>query len=201
VPSTLLERRPDIAGAERRVASANGQVGVAQAAFYPVISLNGGGGVASASLSSLFAGPSAFWAVGPAAVATLFDSGRRHAVTDEARAAYRQTVASYQESVLVAFQEVEDNLATLRLLDEEASIQAAAVDAAERSLTLATNRYRGGVATYLEVIAAQSFALSNQRTALSVLVRRLTSSVLLIKALGGGWDASLLPQAEAVSSR
>jgi NodT family efflux transporter outer membrane factor (OMF) lipoprotein len=192
LPSALLERRPDVAGSERRVAAANDQIGVTKAAYYPLISLNGTGGLESASLRSLLAGTSGFWAVGPAVVATLFDAGRRQAITDQARAAYQQTVAGYQDTVLVAFKEVEDNLAALRILEDEARIQAGAVDAAERSLTLATNRYRGGVASYLEVITAQSAALANERVAVNILARRLTASVLLIKALGGGWNVSAL---------
>src|SRR5262249_18292195 len=163
-------------------------------------SLNGTGGFESASARALLASTSVFWAVGPAVVATIFDAGRRHAVTDQARAAYQQTVASYQDTVLVAFKEVEDNLAALRILEEEARIQAGAVDAAERSLTLATNRYRGGVASYLEVITAQSAALANERVAVNILARRLTASVLLIKALGGGWSVSALPSV-AVSGK
>jgi NodT family efflux transporter outer membrane factor (OMF) lipoprotein len=197
LPSALLERRPDVAGSERRVAAANDQIGVTKAAYYPLISLNGTGGLESASVRSLLASTSGFWAVGPAVVATLFDAGRRHAVTDQARAEYQQSVASYQDTVLVAFKEVEDSLAALRILEEEARIQAAAVDAAERSLTLATNRYRGGVTSYLEVITAQSAALANERVAVNILARRLTASVLLIKALGGGWNVSTLPSVAA----
>ncbi|MGE5243970.1 MAG: efflux transporter outer membrane subunit [Betaproteobacteria bacterium] len=194
LPADLLERRPDIAGAERRVAAASAEIGVARAAYYPVLSLTGAAGFESASLGSWIAGLSNFWAAGPAALINVFDAGRRRAVNREAQAAYAQAVAAYQQSVLVAFQEVEDNLAALRLLDEEARVQAQAVSAAERSLTLATNRYRGGVTSYLEVITAQNAALFNERTAVTLRTRRLAASVLLVKALGGGWDASALPQ-------
>jgi NodT family efflux transporter outer membrane factor (OMF) lipoprotein len=187
LPSDLLERRPDIAAAERRVAAASAGVGVANAAFFPRLLLTASAGFESRSIASWLTGLSTFWSAGPAMVATLFDAGRRRAVSTQARAAFDESVADYQETILRALQEVEDSLAALRVLREEADVQAAAVAAAERSLALATNRYRGGVATYLEVTAAQSAALSNQRAALSVLSRRLTASVLLIKALAGGW--------------
>jgi NodT family efflux transporter outer membrane factor (OMF) lipoprotein len=194
LPGDLLERRPDIASAERRVAAANAQLGVAQAAFFPRLLLTASAGFESASLTSWLTGLSAFWSAGPSAVATIFDGGRRRAVSAQAQAAYEETISDYRVAVLTAFQEVEDNLATLRVLREEAEIQAAAVAAAERALTLATNRYRGGVTSYLEVITAQDAALSSQRAAAAILSRRLNASVLLIKALGGGWNASSLPE-------
>lgn len=194
VPSALLERRPDIAAAERRVAAANAQVGVATAAFYPILTLSGSGGFESSSLGSWLASASNFWTIGPAALITVFDAGRRRAVADEARAAYAEAAAVYRESVLIAFREVEDQLAALRVLDEEAAVQKRAVDAAERLLTQATNRYRGGLASYLEVTSAQSVALADERVAAGVLTRQMTASVLLMKALGGGWQASTLPQ-------
>jgi NodT family efflux transporter outer membrane factor (OMF) lipoprotein len=187
LPSNLLERRPDIAAAERRIAAASAEVGVANAAFFPRLLLTATAGFESRSLTSWLTGLSTFWSAGPAAVATIFDGGRRRAVTEQAQAGFDASVAEYQDTILRSLQEVEDSLAALRVLREEADVQAAAVAAAERSLALATNRYRGGVANYLEVIAAQSAALSNQRAALSVLTRRLAASVLLIKALGGGW--------------
>jgi len=193
LPGDLLERRPDIAAAERRVASANAELGVAHAAFFPRLLLTASAGFESASLTNWLAGLSSFWSVGPAAVATIFDGGRRRAVSEQAQASYEEMVADYQQTVLVALQEVEDNLAALRVLSEEAEIQAAAVAAADRSLTLATNRYRGGVTSYLEVITAQNAALTSQRTAADILSRRLDASVLLIKALGGGWNVSSLP--------
>jgi NodT family efflux transporter outer membrane factor (OMF) lipoprotein len=196
MPSDLLERRPDIASAERRVAAASAQIGVASSAYYPLLTLSGATGFESSSVGSWLASASNFWSLGSAALVTAFDGGRRHATVDQARAAYEQTSASYQQTVLTAFREVEDELATLRVLDEEARIQDSAVAASERSLTLATNRYRGGVATYLEVITAQSAALANQRAAVTILIRQMTASVLLIKSLGGGWNVSALPTVE-----
>ncbi len=192
LPSSLLERRPDIAAAERRVAAANAQVGITASAFYPVIAITASGGFESASLSTLLRSASSFWAVAPAAASLLFDGGRRRAASDQARAAYDRSVAAYRETVLVGFREVEDNLAALRVLAEEAAVQEAAVAAAERMLELAANRYRGGVTTYLEVVVAQASALANRRAALNILSRRMTASVLLVKALGGGWHASVL---------
>lgn len=190
VPSDLLERRPDIAAAERRVAAANAQVGVATAAYYPILTLGAANGFESGSLASWLTSASNFWTFGPAALVSVFDAGRRRANADQARAAYVQTSAAYRESVLLAFREVEDQLAALRILEDEARIQNDAVAAAERSLTLATNRYRGGVVSYLEVITAQSAALANQRVAVNLLIRRMNASVLLLKALGGGWSAA-----------
>jgi NodT family efflux transporter outer membrane factor (OMF) lipoprotein len=193
LPSDLLERRPDVAGNERRMASANAQIGIARAAYFPTISLGASGGFESTSITNWFIGPSGFITAGASAIETVFDAGRRRAVSDEARAAYDQSVANYRETVLSAFQEVEDNLAALRLLEDEAKTQDAAVASAQRSLQLSTNRYKGGVATYLEVITAQSTALSDQRVAVEIASRRMTASVSLIKALGGGWNAANLP--------
>jgi NodT family efflux transporter outer membrane factor (OMF) lipoprotein len=193
LPSDLLERRPDIAGNERRMAAANAQIGIARAAYYPAITLSATGGFESTSIASWFNGPSGFIAGSASALVTVFDAGRRRAVTDQAKAAYDQSAANYQQTVLGAFQEVEDNLAALRLLEDEAKTQDAAVAAAEHSLALSTNRYKGGVATYLEVITAQSFALSDQRTAVEIAGRRMAASVSLIKALGGGWSTANLP--------
>ena len=194
IPTDLLERRPDIAAAERRVASANAQVGVANTAFYPLLTLSGSAGFESSSFGSWLANASNFWSLGPQALVTAFDAGRRRAVVEQARGAYEQTAATYQQTVLTAFREVEDQLAALRVLEQEARIQADAVAASQRSLTLATNRYRGGVATYLEVIAAQSAALANERAAVGILVRRMVATVLLVRSLGGGWQASSLQQ-------
>jgi NodT family efflux transporter outer membrane factor (OMF) lipoprotein len=187
VPSELLERRPDIAAAERRVAAANAQLGVATAAFYPRLILSGSAGFESSPLGSLLTGTSSFWTIGPALLVNVFDAGRRRAVSDQARAEQDIATAVYRQAVLVAFREVEDQLASLRILDEEAAIQRRAVDAAERSLMQATNRYRGGLASYLEVTSAQNAALANQRTAVGILTRRMNASVLLMKGLGGGW--------------
>ncbi len=199
VPSVLLDRRPDIAGAERRVAAANAQIGVAQAAFYPTITLSASGGLVSSALSTLFAWPSRVWAIGAAISATVFDGGLRRAQTDQARAVHDATVASYRQTVLTGFQEVEDNLATLRILAEEAQVQDDAVKSAQESVTLTTNQYKAGTVSYLNVITAQTIALTNQITAVEILGRRMTAGVLLIRALGGGWDASRLPSAQEVT--
>jgi NodT family efflux transporter outer membrane factor (OMF) lipoprotein len=194
VPSTLLERRPDIAAAERRVASANAQVGLAKTAYYPLVNILGSGGFESGSITTLLQGPSGFWAVGSAALVTLLDGGRRRAENDQAKAGYDSSVASYRETVLTAFQQVEDNLAALRILEQEAGVQASAVDAAQRSLSLSNSRYEGGVTSYLEVITAQNADLSDEVTAVNILGRRMANAVLLIEALGGGWDSADLPQ-------
>lgn len=194
LPSELLERRPDIAAAERRVASANAQIGIATAAYYPQISLSAAGGLESTAIGTLFGGPSALWSVGGSALETVFDGGRRRAVTQQARDIHEATVASYRENVLEAFQQVEDNLAALRLLDEELKTQQIAVASARRSVDLSTARYKRGITTYLEVLTAQSIALSDERTAADLMTRRMTASVQLIKALGGGWDRTQLPK-------
>jgi NodT family efflux transporter outer membrane factor (OMF) lipoprotein len=193
IPSELLERRPDIAAAERHVASANAQVGLAKTAYYPLINLTAEGGFNSGSIATLLQGPSAIWSVGGSAVMTIFDVGRRRAYSDQAKAGYDYSVAAYRETVLTAFQQVEDNLAGLRVLEQEAGVQATAVQAAQRSLDLSTTRYEGGVTSYLEVITAQNAALSDEVTAVNILGRRMASAVLLIQALGGGWDRASLP--------
>ena len=194
LPSELLERRPDIAAAERRVASANAQVGLAKAAYYPLLTLAAAGGVESGRIGTLLQGPSILWSAGPSAVVTLFDVGRRRAASDEARAGYDLAVASYRETVLTGFQQVEDSLAALRILEQEAGVQATAVQAAQKSLDLSTTRYTGGVTSYLEVITAQNAALADEVTAVNILGRRMAGAVLLIQALGGGWDRSSLPE-------
>jgi NodT family efflux transporter outer membrane factor (OMF) lipoprotein len=193
VPSELLERRPDIAAAERRMAAANAQIGVAKAAYYPTISLGATGGFESGVITTLVSGPSSLWSVGSAAVAPIFDAGRRRANLDEALAAYDETVANYRETVLTGFQQVEDNLAALRILEKEAATQQIAVLAAQKSLDLSLTRYRGGVTSYLEVTVAQSAALADEVSAVDILGRRMTSAVLLVQTLGGGWDRSALP--------
>jgi NodT family efflux transporter outer membrane factor (OMF) lipoprotein len=194
VPSELLERRPDIAATERRVASANAQVGLAKTAYYPLVDIVASGGFESGTITTLLQGPSALWSVGAAAAATIFDGGRRHALNDEAKAAYDSSVASYRQTVLSAFQQVEDNLAALRVLEQEAGVQATAVQSAQRSLDLSNTRYEGGVTSYLEVITAQNAALSDEVTAVNILGRRMASAVLLVEALGGGWDRTILPE-------
>jgi NodT family efflux transporter outer membrane factor (OMF) lipoprotein len=194
VPSELLERRPDIAAAERRVAASNAQIGVAKSAYYPAINLSASGGFESFAITTLLNGPSSLWSVGLSAVGTVFDVGRRRALTDQARAVYDSQVATYRESVLTGFQQVEDNLAAARILESEAKVQDEAVIAAQRSLDLSITRYKGGVTSYLEVLTAQSAALANEVTAVNILGRRMASTVLLIQALGGGWDRSSLPE-------
>jgi NodT family efflux transporter outer membrane factor (OMF) lipoprotein len=193
LPSELLERRPDIAAAERRVAAANAQIGVAKAAYYPTINLGATGGFESGVISTLISGPSILWSAGGSAVAPIFDAGRRRANLDQATAAYDETVANYRQTVLAGFQQVEDNLAALRILEQEADTQQRAVVASEKSLELSLSRYRGGITSYLEVTTAQSAALVDEVTAVNILGRRMTSAVLLIQALGGGWDRSSLP--------
>jgi NodT family efflux transporter outer membrane factor (OMF) lipoprotein len=193
VPAELLERRPDIASAERRVAEANAQIGIARTAFFPSLIISAAGGFQGGSLVNWLIWPSRFWSVGPSIAQTLFDGGRRRATSDAAIANYDATVASYRETALGAFQGVEDNLAALGILSAEAKTQRAAVEAARESLELSTNRYKGGLVTYLEVITAQSTSLANERTEVDILRRRMDASVLLIKALGGGWSVASLP--------
>jgi NodT family efflux transporter outer membrane factor (OMF) lipoprotein len=193
VPSQLLERRPDVAAAERRANSANAQIGIAIAAYYPTINITGTGGFESRSASTLVQGPSSLWSLGGSAVELLFDAGRRRALTEEAKDTYEQNVANYRQTVLQAFQEVEDSLSGLRILNGESVAQQRAVDSARRSLQISTNRYKGGVTTYLEVITAQTTQLSNERTAADITTREFAASVQLIKALGGGWDTTKLP--------
>jgi NodT family efflux transporter outer membrane factor (OMF) lipoprotein len=195
VPSELLERRPDIAASERRVAAANAQVGAATSALYPVLTLTGAAGFESSSFGSWLAAASHFWSIVPVAAVNVFDAGRRRATVEQASAVYDQATALYRADVLSAFREVEDQLAALRVLEDEAAVQDRAVASSQRALDLATTRYRGGIASYLEVTSAQSALLTNQRVALSVQIRRMTATVLLMKALGGGWNASSLPQA------
>ncbi|MDQ0072627.1 NodT family efflux transporter outer membrane factor (OMF) lipoprotein [Variovorax boronicumulans] len=190
LPSELLERRPDIAGAERRVQAANANIGVAKAAYYPQIVLSASGGFSAGNLASLFNTPSRVWSLGAALAQTVFDGGLRKAHTDQAVAAYDASVAQYKQTVLGGFQQVEDNLATLRVLDRESALQAQAVQASQLAERLALSQYRAGTATYLSVVTAQQLSLTNQRTAAQVLGRQLAASVSLIAATGGGWTAT-----------
>jgi NodT family efflux transporter outer membrane factor (OMF) lipoprotein len=194
LPSQLLERRPDIAASERRVAEANDQVGIARAAFYPTITLSASAGLEGDSITNWFTWPSRFWAVGPSMAETLFDAGRRHAASQSALANYDATVANYRQSTLTAFQQVEDNLVALRILSQEAQQQHEATASAQESLQIFTDRYIGGADPYLQVLTAQTIALQNERNDVDILRRRMDASVLLIKALGGGWTASELPK-------
>ncbi|CAI8741772.1 MULTISPECIES: efflux transporter outer membrane subunit [Burkholderia] len=190
VPSALLERRPDIAAAERRAASANEQIGVAIAAFFPTLTLSATGGFQSSVWSQLFTLPARFWTVGPQLAATLFDAGLRAAQTDAARATYDQDVAAYRLAVLTAFQDVEDNLASQRILAQEVDVQRQAVDSAEQALAIVTNQYKAGTVAYLNVLSAQTTAFTAQQKLATIAGQRMVSSVGLVKALGGGWDAS-----------
>ena len=194
IPSDILERRPDVASAERRIAAANAQIGVAQTAYFPSLTLSASMGYQSTTFADLISAPSFFWALGPAALAqTLFDGGARNAQTEQAVAVYEATVAAYRQTVLASFQEVEDNLAALRILDEEARVQDEAVNSARESVVLTTNQYKAGIVSYLNVIATQAIALTSERTAAAIRGQQLNAAVLLIKALGGGWNAAELP--------
>ena len=190
VPEEILKRRPDVAAAERSMAAANAQIGVAVAAYYPNVAVNTSGGFESSSSAKWFSWMGRFWSAGLSMTQTLFDGGLRGAQVDQARADYDASVASYRQTVLTGYQEVEDNLAAQRILRDEANVQDAAVNAAQQSLAVTMNQYQAGIVSYLNVIVAQTIALSNQRTAVDILGQRLTANVLLVKALGGGWRTS-----------
>ncbi|WP_100245607.1 efflux transporter outer membrane subunit [Herbaspirillum huttiense] len=192
VPSMLLERRPDVAAAERRVASANAKIGVAKAAYFPSLTLSASGGYQSSTFADWFTLPGRVWSLGPQLAQTIFDGGARAAATDQAIATYDGTVATYKQTVLTAFQDVEDNLAALRILEQEAAVQGEALQAARQAVTLVTNQYKAGTVSYVNVITAQATALSAELTSLNILNRRMAASVLLAKALGGGWDGHSL---------
>lgn len=192
LPSELLERRPDIAAAERRVAAANAQIGVAKAAYFPSLTISASGGYRSTDVSQWFTAPSRFWSIGPALAQSIFDGGLRRAQTDQAIAGYDATVATYRQTVLSGFQEVEDNLAALRILEEEASVQEDAVRAARESVTLTLNQYKAGTVSFLNVAIVQTAQLNNERTAVGILGRRLVAAATLVKALGGGWNTGEL---------
>ncbi len=193
LPSQLLERRPDIAAAERRTAEANEQIGIARAAFFPSLGFTASGGYEAASLSSFFAASNAIYAVGPTLGQTFYDAGRRASVSQQALAAFNEASANYKQTTLTAFQQVEDNLAALRILAEEAEQQHEATVAAQGAQKIFDNRYVGGIDTYLQVVTAQQTALTNERNDIDILRRRMDATVLLIKALGGGWSSDLLP--------
>jgi NodT family efflux transporter outer membrane factor (OMF) lipoprotein len=196
IPSSLLERRPDVAAAERQVAAANEQIGIAKAAFYPSLAFSASAGSQTAVFLDLLTWPSRFWSLGPQLAQTLFDAGKRRAQVKVTQANYDATVANYRQTVLTAFEQVEDNLAQLRILSEEAVITDRAVKAAQRSLQISTDQYRGGLANYLTVITSQTYTLQNQQRAVDIQTRRMDASVSLIQALGGGWDASHLPSSQ-----
>ena len=194
VPSQLLERRPDIAAQERLTAAANARIGIAIAAYYPTISLNGTGGFESTHGGTWIQGPSALWTLGAQATELLFDAGQRHALTDQARHQYESQAAAYKNTIYSAFQDVEDNLSQLRILDQENAVEVRAVASAQHSLDISNQRYKGGVTTYLEVLTAETVLINNQRTLTDLQTRQFAASVQLIRALGGGWDTSQLPK-------
>ncbi len=201
VPSQLLERRPDIAASERLMAQANAQIGVARAAYFPTVTLGASAGFQSTDASSWLTWPSRIWSVGPAISQLIYDGGLRRATMEQYRAQYDATVANYRNTVLTAFQQVEDNLSALRILSQEIQEQDTAIRSAQRSLDLATDRYRLGIDPYLNVITAQTTLFSNQQTAVNLRIEQIVDSVQLIEALGGGWDASTLPTAQQIISR
>ncbi|HTT12236.1 MAG TPA: efflux transporter outer membrane subunit [Burkholderiaceae bacterium] len=201
VPSDLLQRRPDIAGAERRVAQANANIGVARAAYFPSLVLAASGGYDSSHLAPLLEAPVRVWSLGAALAGTLFDGGLRAARDAQAVAAYDATVSQYRLTVLGGFQEVEDNLATLRVLDEEATVQERAVQSSQLSEQMALRQYRAGTATYLAVVTAQTLALGNERTLVQLRARQLVASVALVKATGGGWETAMLETEAAAPAR
>jgi NodT family efflux transporter outer membrane factor (OMF) lipoprotein len=194
LPSTLLERRPDVAEAERKVAAANAQIGVATAAYFPSLTLSGSDQYTNSTLSNLISLPNRAWSFGPSLAETLFDAGARRAQVAQARAAYEANVANYRQTVLSGFEQVEDQIATLRILEEQAVVEEAAVKAAKEAETLTLNQYKAGTVPYSSVITAQTTRFSAEETALTVLSSRLQASVTLIEALGGGWNSSKLPQ-------
>jgi NodT family efflux transporter outer membrane factor (OMF) lipoprotein len=199
VPSELLERRPDIAASERRVAAANEQIGIAMAALYPNLTISGSTGVQDSTLARLISTPVGLWSLGGSLAQTLFDAGRRRAIVVGQQAAYDATVAAYRETVLTALQQVEDNLAALRILETEAAKVQDTIASSDRALTISTAQYRAGTASYLTVLTSQAVALNAERTAVALQARRLTASVQLIEALGGGWNASQLPSMQTLN--
>ncbi len=201
VPSQLLERRPDIAASERLVAQANAQIGIARAAYFPTVTLSAAAGLESSSITDWFSWPSRFFSIGSAAAETIFDAGLRRATMEQFRAQYDETVANYRQAVLTSFQQVEDNLASLRILSVEIQYQDTAVASAEKTLALATDRYKLGIDPFLNVITAQTALLSNQQAAVTLRIQQMTASGVLIQTLGGGWDASQLPSPAQLISK
>jgi len=200
IPSELLERRPDIAGAERRVAGANAQIGVAKAAYYPNITLSASGGFQSATISSLLEWSSRFWSIGASLTETIFDAGLRRATVQQFRASYENTVAVYRQTVLTAFQQVEDNLSSLRILAQQIQQQESVVTSSQRYLTLAMDRYQLGIDSYLNVITAQTTLFGNRQTLVNLHIQQMTAAVQLIEALGGGWDRAQLSESTSMKS-
>jgi len=201
VPSQLLERRPDIAADERLMAQANAQIGIAKAAYFPTLTLGAEGGFESSAMSNWLSWPSRFFSIGPSLAETIFDAGLRRATVEQYKAQYDETVATYRQAVLTAFQQVEDNLASLRILSVEIKYQDTAVASAKKNLALTTDRYKLGLDPYLNVLTAQTALLSNQQTAVNIRIQEMTASVGLVEALGGGWSASQIPSSTALISK
>jgi NodT family efflux transporter outer membrane factor (OMF) lipoprotein len=200
LPSELLERRPDIAAAERRMAAANAQIGVAEAAFFPTITLSADYGISASMLKRLFNTASRMWSVGSTLAQTLFDAGARHAIVEQDRAAFDATIADYRQTVLTGFQQVEDELAALRILADQAIAQEAAVVASREAERIFLNQYKAGTVAYTSVVVAETTALANAETAINIRQSRLLANVALIQALGGGWDASQLPGRDLIET-
>jgi NodT family efflux transporter outer membrane factor (OMF) lipoprotein len=201
MPSTLLERRPDIADAERQAAAANEQIGIAKAAFFPTLTVAATAGVQSSNVLNLITWPARFWTIGPQLAQVLFDAGKRTAQVAQAQASYDATAAAYRQSVLTAFQQVEDNLSALRVLEQEAGVTDQAVKSAIRSVEVSTAQYKAGTVAYLQVITVQTIALADEKLAVDLKTRRMAASVLLIQALGGGWDSAKLPTTQDVGEK
>jgi NodT family efflux transporter outer membrane factor (OMF) lipoprotein len=200
MPSTLLERRPDIAISERQMAALNEQIGIADAAYYPSLAISGGAGLASSSFVSLFSWAARFWTVGATLSQTLYEAGKRRGQVNVAKADFDSGMANYRQTVLTAFQQVEDELAALRILEQETGATNETVKAAQTALNITTAQYKAGTATYLQVETSQTALFGEQKALVDLLTRRMISSVLLVEALGGGWDASQLPEVSALSA-
>jgi NodT family efflux transporter outer membrane factor (OMF) lipoprotein len=198
MPSAILERRPDIASAERKAAAANEQIGIEMAAYFPTLTLSAQGGFESSVLSQLLRAPSRFWTLGPDIAATIFDGGLRSARTEAARATYDQNVATYRQTVLTAFQDVEDNLASLRILEKEIVVQQQAVESAQQALAIINNQYKAGTVAFISVLTAQTTAFTAQQKLANIAGQRMVSSVGLVKALGGGWDVGQMDRETGV---